>query len=72
MPTVLYPNNIFMNVRCHTILNLLSHDKGPYMVFGLVIRFIGFLKIVTITSYSATANSHTESSQSAVSSPVVW
>jgi hypothetical protein len=49
------------------------------MGFGLVIVFIEHLQIVTTSSYSAIANSHTlqftpartKSSQSAVSSPVV-
>jgi hypothetical protein len=44
--------------------------------FGLVIRFIGHLQVVTIGNYSAIANSHfatacTKSSQFDVSSPVV-
>jgi hypothetical protein len=47
-------------------------------VFGLVIGFIEHLQIVTTSNYSAIASSHTlqfttartESSQSAVSSPV--
>jgi hypothetical protein len=49
------------------------------MGFGLVIGFIEHLQIVITSNYSAIANSHilqftiahTESSQSAVSSPVV-
>jgi hypothetical protein len=49
------------------------------MVFGLVIGFIAHLQIVTISNYSAIANSHTQqfitarpkSSQSVVSSLAV-
>jgi hypothetical protein len=47
--------------------------------FGLVIRFIEHLKIITTSNYRANANSHvlqfitarTKSAQSAASSPVV-
>jgi hypothetical protein len=49
------------------------------MGFGLAVGFIDCLQIVTTSNYSAITNSHTlqfatartESSQSAVSSPVV-
>jgi hypothetical protein len=50
------------------------------MEFGLVIGFIGLVKIVTTSDCSAILDSHTlqvttagsKSSHSAVSSPVVW
>lgn len=38
---------------------VLSHDQCPDTGFGLVIRFVALLKLVTTSNYSATANSHT-------------
>jgi hypothetical protein len=60
-------------------LNIVSHVWVTIMGFGLVIRFIEHLQIVTTSNYRAVANSHTlqfitahiKSSQPAVSSSVL-
>jgi hypothetical protein len=77
-------NAIIHVVILKTTLVTLFYNTVTYLMtigtgFGLVIGFIGLLKHVTGSTYSAIANSHilqfttasTNSSQSSISSPVV-